>query len=412
MNDSARTVDVDVERLVYGGDAMGRLPDGRAVFFPFGLPGERVTIRLVEEKKRFARAELVDVIHSSPERIQPRCPHFGVCGGCHYQHITYEQQITLKTAILREQFERIAGISDVPLMPFRKSSPNWNYRNRLQFHLSNHGKVGYIGIDGRSVMEIKVCYLPQSEIDEIWPRLDFEAGLGLDRVELVQGTDGEVLLVLEAGRVEIPEFILDLPISAVHLSSSGSVVLAGDDHAVMQVNGRDFIVSAGSFFQVNPYLTGEMVDTLLEDLSPSSTDMVMDVYCGVGLFSAFLAPTVRNLTGIELSPFATRDFAYNLDEFSNITLYEGAAEDVLPQVDRQTDIVVVDPPRSGLGPRVVDAILQLKPRRIGYVSCDPATLARDTARLLRGGYSLEKVRPFDLFPHSYHIETISLFKKG
>jgi 23S rRNA (uracil1939-C5)-methyltransferase len=220
------------------------------------------------------------------------------------------------------------------------------------------------------------------------------------------------LLILEAGPVEIPEFVLDIPISAVHLVSSGSVVLAGDDHVIMQVKDRDFLVSAGSFFQVNPFLTADMVNTVLEDLDPASTDRVMDVYCGVGLFSAFLAPHVRSLSGIEFSPYATQDFAYNLDEFSNVTLYEGEAEEILPQVDEHIDKIIVDPPRSGLGRKVVDTILQLNPHLISYVSCDPATLARDTARLHRGGYSLEKITPFDLFPHSYHIETISLFKKG
>jgi 23S rRNA (uracil1939-C5)-methyltransferase len=412
VNKSASLFELEVERLVYGGDAMGRLPDGRAVFFPFALPGEKVSIQLTEEKKRFARAELLDVFQPSPSRIEPRCPHFGICGGCHYQHMSYEQQIETKTDILREQFARIAGISDSPLLPIHKSTPHWNYRNRLQFHLSGHGKVSFVAIDGRSLMEVEACYLPQPEIDEVWPGLDFEPGLEIDRVELVQGTDGEVLLILEAGPVEIPEFVLDIPISAVHLVSSGSVVLAGDDHVIMQVKDRDFLVSAGSFFQVNPFLTADMVNTVLEDLDPASTDRVMDVYCGVGLFSAFLAPHVRSLSGIEFSPYATQDFAYNLDEFSNVTLYEGEAEEVLPQVDEHIDKIIVDPPRSGLGRKVVDTILQLNPHLISYVSCDPATLARDTARLHRGGYSLEKITPFDLFPHSYHIETISLFKKG
>ncbi len=190
------------------------------------------------------------------------------------------------------------------------------------------------------------------------------------------------------------------------------VVMAGDDHLVMAVNDRLFRVSAASFFQVNTELAGKMVAHLLEHIPVSPSTILLDVFCGVGLFSAFLAPFVGRLIGIEASPSACEDFSFNLDEFDNVELYEAPAEDVLPALDVKPEVVILDPPRAGLEKRAFDALLALKPAMIAYVSCDPSTLARDAARLIAGGYRLDQVTPFDLFPQTYHIESISIFEKG
>jgi 23S rRNA (uracil1939-C5)-methyltransferase len=172
--------------------------------------------------------------------------------------------------------------------------------------------------------------------------------------------------------------------------------------------GREFRVSAGSFFQVNTVMADKMVQHLLDKL-PLPARTVLDVYCGAGLFSAFLAPRCERLIGIESSPSACEDFAANLDEFDHVELYEGMAEDVIPLLEMEQPIVLVDPPRAGVEVRALDGIQQLAPQTIAYVSCDPSTLARDTARLIAGGYRLVEVTPFDLFPQTYHIESISIF---
>ncbi|MBU2610464.1 MAG: 23S rRNA (uracil(1939)-C(5))-methyltransferase RlmD, partial [Chloroflexi bacterium] len=192
-----------------------------------------------------------------------------------------------------------------------------------------------------------------------------------------------------------------------------AVVLAGDDHVFINVLGRPFRVSAASFFQVNTRMAAALVKHLLTNLPISPNANLLDVYCGVGLFSAFLAPHVKQLIGVESSLSACEDFAFNLDEFDNVELYEGAAEEILPAFVGRIDnspYILVDPPRAGLDVRAMDALLALRPGMIAYISCDPSTLARDTARLIAGGYRLKQVAPFDLFPQTYHIESISIFE--
>jgi 23S rRNA (uracil1939-C5)-methyltransferase len=405
---SNKTVEIQLNKLTYGGDAIGRLPNGRAVFVPFGLPGERVRVRLVEKKKNFAQGELLEILESSPERIGARCKHFGECGGCHYQNLSYDSQLKAKTEIVRDQLQRIAKIENPPVQPMVGSPNPWNYRNHVQFHLTKDGKIGYVDAKGKSILPITECHLPEAPINELWPQLEFEPDAPSDRVSIRTSTDGDLMLILESDELEAPELELEAGISVVHLAGEDALVMAGEDHIFMQVLGRVFQVSAGSFFQVNTAMAEKMVAHLLGKL-PLLAKTILDVYCGVGLFGAFLASKCERLIGIESSPSACEDFAVNLDEFDNVELYEGVAEDVIPHLEAEQPIVLVDPPRSGVDKRALDGIRQLAPGFIAYVSCDPSTLARDAARLIAGGYRLVDVTPFDLFPQTYHIESISLF---
>ncbi len=410
--DQEDVYEVELTTLVYGGDAMGRLPDGRAVFVPFALPGEKVRLHLIEQKRNFARAELLEVIVPSPRRIVPRCLHFGICGGCDYQHLSYEDQLEVKTDILRDQLQRIAGISDPPIKPMVPSPSPWYYRNTIQFHLTPDGKLGYFESDIPRVFAISECHLPEAAINDIWPVLEVEPLPGLERIELRADASGEVLMALESSTPETPEFEVDLPLSAVHLSPEGLVVLAGDDHIILEVLGRPFYVSAPSFFQVNTPMAAAMVRYLLDNLPLTPQAVLMDLYAGVGLFSAFLAGTVARVVAVEVSPSAVQDFATNLEEFDNVDIYEGAAEEILPSLQAQPDVVVVDPPRAGLERQALDALVRMAPSTIAYVSCDQATLARDAKRLIQAGYRLEQITPFDLFPQTFHIESISIFQRG
>jgi 23S rRNA (uracil1939-C5)-methyltransferase len=260
-----------------------------------------------------------------------------------------------------------------------------------------------------AVLPIRECHLPEGPLNDLWPALQFELGLGLERISLRLGAEEEAMLVLESP--EPPELELEAGLSVVHLRDGEAVVMAGDEALTMVVNERPFRVSAGSFFQVNTAMAGKMVAHLLERLPVTAEATALDVYCGVGLFSAFLAPRLGRLIGIESAPSACEDFVANLDEFENVELYEGPAEDVLPGLDVRADVAVVDPPRAGLEKPVLEALLALGPETLAYVSCDPSTLARDARRLIDGGYRLVDVTPFDLFPQTYHIESISLFQK-
>jgi 23S rRNA (uracil1939-C5)-methyltransferase len=409
MNSDLLTV--HLEKLVYGGDALGRLSDGRAVFVPFALPGEIVSVCCVEDKRDHVRAELVHVLEPAMERILPECPHFGICGGCHYQHLPYPAQLRFKTGLLQDQLMRLARIDDPPLHPIIPSPTEWNYRNHVQFHLTAEGKVGYIGVKGRFVVPILKCCLPEPPLNAMWPCLEFDPGLGLERVSLRLGEEDATLLVLESASPEPPELELEADLSVVHVTGGDVVVMAGDDHLTMKVNDRLFRVTADSFFQVNTAVAGKMVAHLLDSLPVTPATTLLDVYSGVGLFSAFFAPHVGRLIGIESSPSACEDFAVNLDEFDNVELYQAPAEDVLPTLEFKPNLAIVDPPRAGLEKSALQALLRLGPAKLAYVSCDPSTLARDSARLISGGYHLLQVTPFDLFPQTYHIESISLFEK-
>jgi len=406
------TFEIRTASLVYGGDAMGRLPDGRAVFVPFALHGELVRIRPVEEKRGHVRAELLQVLEPAPCRTTPRCPHYTVCGGCHYQHLDYPAQLTAKTSILAEQLRRIGGLTDVPIQPAVASPQPWNYRNQVQFHLTPEGRLGFQRAGGAGVVPILECHLPEPAINQVWPQIELEPLPGVERVSLRLGAEDELLLVLESSDPQPLEFsVEELPVSAVHLGPGGALVLAGSESLRIDVLERPFQVSAGSFFQVNTPQAAALVEHVLGLVGSEQLNTVLDVYCGVGLFSAFLAPHARRLVGIEVSPSACEDFAVNLDAFEHVELYEAEAEAVLSSVSFQPDLILVDPPRAGLGRAALDGILAQQAPRLIYISCDPATLGRDARRLSAAGYRLVQVTPFDLFPQTYHIESFSLWQR-
>lgn len=404
--------EITLTTLTYSGDVMGRLPDGRAIFVPFGLPGERVRVQVTEEKHNYARGEIVEIIEVSPDRIKPHCVHFGRCGGCHYQTLPYPKQLEAKTNILRDQLTRIGKIQNPPVAPTVASPSEWNYRNHVQFHLTEDGKIGFVNSAGNAVIPISECHLPEANINAFWPQLDFESNMEIERVSLRAGADEDLMLLLESDSPDAPELELEAGISVAHLYEEHAVVMAGDDHILIRVLGRDFKVSAPSFFQVNTVMAEKMVEHLLSVLPLTREDTLLDLYCGVGLFSAFFASRAGHVIGIESSLSACEDFVVNLDEFENVDLYEGDAEEILPGLVEQIGnlrYAIVDPPRAGLDRRVIDTLLNLHPRVIAYVSCDPSTLARDAKRLIEGRYSLRQVTPFDLFPQTYHIESISIF---
>jgi len=413
---NAQTYTLTPSVYSHGGEVFDRLPDGRVVFVPFAIPGETILVQLVEDKRGYARAELLEVISPAPERVQPRCIHFASCGGCHYQHMPYTAQLEAKKAVLSDQLERIGKLENPPVIETIPAPNESLYRNHVQFHLTATGKLGYYKHRSDEVFAIQECHLPEEALNRIWPQLDFESDLDLERIGLRLGAGDDIQMILESSDLKAPGIsVEDLPASVVHLSPAGSLVLAGGEYTVIEVLGRPFQVSAGSFFQVNTAMAVKLVEHLLGEiprfqaLSPDTT--LIDVYCGVGPFSAFLAPQVGRLVGIEASPSACADFEVNLDEFDHVELYESGAKAALKQFEFSPDIILVDPPRAGVDRHAMDELLRLSAPLLVYISCDPATLGRDARRLTAGGYRLEQVTPFDLFPQTYHIESISFWVK-
>lgn len=406
-----QTLDITLTGMAYGGDAFGRDANGRMIFVPFAIPGERIQAEIVETHKRWARARLVKVLKASPERVAPRCRHFTDCGGCHYQHMLYPIQLKSKAEIVRSQLERLGGFEDPPVETIIASQSPWNTRNHLKFSLTPDGRLGFNAPGSNRVVPIDECHLPEPNLASLWPRLDLETIQGLKRITLRTGIEGERMLILHGDDDPDVNVTTDLPASVVWLSPRGMTVLAGEGFLTIDVLDRAFKVSANSFFQVHTALAGEVVQHVLEALRFQPGETILDLYAGVGLFSAFLAQKGVRVVAVEESPVACADFENNLAEFDHVELYEAPVEVALPAIHTHPSAVIVDPPRVGLSLDAIKQLINLSSPLLVYVSCDPATLARDGQRLVKAGYQLERCTPIDMFPQTYHIETLSIWRR-
>jgi len=398
--------DVKFEKYIFGGESLGKISDGRTVFTPFVLAGEIAKVRPYFTKKGYVKAELDSIILKSSTRIDPPCKNFGICGGCHYQNTDYANQLRIKQTIIEDQLGRIGGITSPPLNPIIPSEKEFNYRNSIQFQVTSEGKLGFYSQNGNYILPIDECHLPSSGILENWLKLNLEIFPGLKRVQFREGANAEQLIILECNEYsEMPEIEVDFPVSIVHLSPQGLIVLAGDDHLIYEVLQRPFKVSAGSFFQVNSSLADKLVNLVLDSL-PKSGNKFLELYCGVGLFTAFLAPRYKEIFAIEENESACDDFAINLDEFDNISLFVGATRDILSGIKEKFDCVLLDPPRSGIDDLSLKYLLEQKIPVIIYVSCDIATLSRDLKKFITVGYEVKEITTMDMFPQTYHIECV------
>ncbi|MBO9309049.1 MAG: class I SAM-dependent RNA methyltransferase [Chloroflexi bacterium] len=412
-------IELELTTMAHGGSAIGR-HEGRAIFVPYAIPGERITARITQDKGRFAYAEGVMLLESSEARVQPHCPHFGPkrCGGCHWQHIDYAAQLSFKQQIVVDQLMRIGGIAAPPVSAVLPSPLQWQYRTHVTLHVTPDGQVGFFSADDQPqhIVPIQECHIIRPELQDLLECLDLEAlkGSNLSHIRLQVGTDGEERLIALSTLDDLPPSVeIDLPLSVSFLAADGRPqTLIGTGKVHYSIKGRTFQVTAGSFFQANLSLTEQLVDLVLARLALQGKENVLELYSGVGLFTAFLAERAAFVTAVEGFPTAVDDADSNLSDLSNVTLIEGLVEDVLPELDEPFDAAVLDPPRSGVEATALDALAALSPPKIVYVSCDPATLARDAKRLLAKGYALQDVQPLDMFPQTYHIEAVATFMRA
>jgi 23S rRNA (uracil1939-C5)-methyltransferase len=440
-----------IEKLIYGGDGLTRLPAdspantaharGKAVFVPFVLAGEKIDATLTEQKPGFARAKADSIIEPSPHRIQPPCPHFGRCGGCHYQHASYEHQLEIKKEILRESLRRTAKIEltfDIEVHP----SPPWNYRNRsrLQVQVSPTFAAGYFRMASHELLAVEECPISSPLINRgiaaLWR--SGRAGkvpAGVREVEFFANADDTQLLLdvgcaREARRAALREWGEELRAAMTEVSGVVAfreanpgdrkaavpeiLVTVGEGFLTYETRRAAYRVRAGSFFQTNRHLADELVTIVTQG---QSGELALDLYAGVGLFSTALAGDFRHIVSVESSQTSTADLAYNrptngeavqatTEQYLARTENAGRAGKVAVPVPEKPDLAVVDPPRSGLGEGVARSLANLGAPRIIYVSCDPATLARDLVPILAAGYRVEQVHLVDLFPQTYHLESV------
>jgi len=429
---------------VYGGDGLARLAadeQGRrkAVFVPFVLPGERVEAEILEDRPAFARGQIKQVLDAAPYRVAAPCPHFASCGGCHYQQARYEDQLRLKVDVLRETLARIAKleIGEIAAHP----SPPWNYRNRTRMHVQvGDGKfsMGYYRVGSHALEPVKECPISSPLINrtlsEIW-KIGEAEGLpeALVAVELFATNSDDQLLVqfqvdrrattpaaefatpAKSLRIAIPEIrgvvISRAPndigeaVAAPELSpNSGSnkpLEVFGENGLVCTAASGEYRVSAGSFFQTNRFLTDKLVDLITRERTGK---IALDLYAGVGLFSLPLSRQFDRVVAVEAAPSSAADLKHNLPP--HVRPVEATTEQYLERGGKQPDYIVVDPPRAGLGKRVAEKLAQLAAPRLTFVSCDPSTLARDLPLLLKSGYKIEEAHLVDLFPQTFHIESV------
>jgi 23S rRNA (uracil1939-C5)-methyltransferase len=448
------SIDVELTDLAYGGDAVGRY-EGRVLFVPKGIPGERVRVEIIEERRGHARAELLEILRPAPERVEPTYPLLIDCG-CQWQHIAYPAQLTWKAHIVRQLLVRIGKQTDAQVHPtigMPQGIPPWQYRNIALFTVGPRGEVGFKFSESHDVQDLPECPLLHPALNQVYQvvRQKLIAHFGETLGEMLQGFTlrgaigaaynssqpaaiasvkaAPTLITIHArpgSYIENPqqlaqELMTVAPgIVGVIIERVGGRygrVFAGQEFLTDVVLGRRFRVSADSFFQVNLIQTSVLVERVLAMLEPRRSDVVLDGYSGVGLFSAFLAPRSSHVIAIESQPSAVMDARAStaLNNQNNITVLEGTLERLLNQLHyrhEHIDLALVDPPRAGCHPKALQALQAANPRAICYVSCDPSTLARDIATLCAGGrYRLVAAQPIDMFPQTYHIECVALLAR-
>ncbi|WP_395106076.1 class I SAM-dependent RNA methyltransferase [Actinomadura sp. SCN-SB] len=444
-------LDLEVGKVANGGFCVAR-HEGRVVFVRHALPGERVRARVTERTKNFLRADAVEILSASPDRVQAPCPFAGPgrCGGCDWQHASLPAQRRLKAAVVEEQLERVAGIKrqvTVEEVPFPEGTgdtgdtenaearpgPGLGWRTRVQFAAVD-GTIGLRRHRSHDIEPIDECLIAHPGVEEMgierkrWP--------GATSVEgIVSATTGDRVVSLKGRRnARVPR--LDVP---VRLVRKGAPQQGPVPYVREEVSGRLFQVSGSGFWQVHPGAAPLLAEAVLDALAPRLGEIAVDLYCGAGLFTAHLAERVGPeglVVGVESDGQAVRDAKHNLRDLPQAAVERGQVEEVLPTLEfgvaagtertqakrggghhrgsrvRGADLVVLDPPRAGAGREVVERIAALATRKIAYVSCDPATLARDLAYFGERGWTLESFRAFDAFPMTQHVECLATLVKG
>ncbi|MFC7218349.1 class I SAM-dependent RNA methyltransferase [Streptomyces polyrhachis] len=422
--------EVTVGPVAHGGHCIARTDEGRVLFVRHTLPGERVIASVTEgdADSRFLRADAVEVLEASKDRVEAPCPFSGPgqCGGCDWQHAAPGAQRRLKGAVVAEQLQRLAGLTPeqagwdgtVEPAPGDKVAkgevPAW--RTRVQYAIDEEGRAGLRKHRSHDVQPIDRCLIAAPGVSELgvekrsWP--------GMESVEAIAATgsgDRQVILTPRPGE-RLPIVELDKPVSVERVHER--------DGSVHRVHGRPFVreraidrtwrVGDGGFWQVHPKAADLLVETVMTGLMPKKGDMALDLYCGVGLFSAALAERVGEkgaVLGIESGKRAVEDARHNLRDLERVRIEHGKVDRVLPRTGiTEADLVVLDPPRSGAGRETVKSIAALSPRRVAYVACDPAALARDLAYFAEVGYEPRWTRVFDLFPMTQHVECVAVLR--
>jgi 23S rRNA (uracil1939-C5)-methyltransferase len=419
---------VEIEKPVYGGSFLARV-EGKTIFVPLALPGEEARVRVVESRSGYSSAEAEEIVSPSPERVPPVCPHFGVCGGCHYQHADYAAQVGWKKTILRETLER--GGVEVPAELDVLAAEPWGYRNRIRLAFDAAGNPGYRGRRSHAVVPVSECPIAAPllvKAARTFAEIARKSApvLRPTEIALFCNADESALLatlfvttpakarfdqLAKAMHERIPAFIgAELVIEARAAYPQRRLAQWGVASLDYRAAGFDYRVDHGAFFQVNRWL----VDALVERVTAGQKGILAwDLFAGVGLFAHKLAAAFERVVAVESAPFATAALAHNLrGNGGKAVTAETLAYLSHVRADQHPDLIVVDPPRTGLGAETTALLGKVAAPAMVYVSCDPATLTRDLRALVAFGYAIESVALADLFPQTFHLETVVRLRHG
>ena len=432
-------VSVRIERLVFQGDGLGRLPDGRVIFVPSTAPGDEVEVRVEEDRGHFVRGTAARILAASSVRTDPPCRYFGTCGGCQWQHVAYPAQLDWKRRILEELLVRVGKLEGVPVAPVIDPGAPWEYRARAQFKVIGGARpcLGFHRRETNRVVDIDRCPLLDARLNGLLYALRrmkhpsfFSLFQRLREAWVALGTGtGEMLLSLFARAQDRGALrLLFHTLQAAAPALRGVVLLEGDPRQAPrivdwcgsqalceEVGDARFRIGATAFFQVSGLAAARLTSLVLEAAALTGTERILELYSGVGTFSIPLAARARHFVGIESNTAAASDGEVNLRQngCGQARIVPAQVEQALPGVaaDGPWDVVVLDPPRQGCSRGVLDRLVSVQAKRLIYVSCDPSTLARDLSVLIRGGYRCTSLRPIDLFPQTFHLESVALLER-
>ena len=446
-------IELQINGLGHGGEGVGRY-ENMAVFVPGALTGERVKAKLTQVKKSFARAELLDILTKATKRINPSCHFANQCGGCQLQHLNYQEQLEHKRSVVESAMRRIAKLQNITVQPTLGMDHPWHYRNKIHLQLKQEGKQIKLGFFAESSYDLaaglgsQVCLLVDQHINQVVASLeqlindygltayDWSNETGLLRHIIIRRgfKTGEIMVVMVTSGERWPKegewaetFVKRNPkvVSVVRNinTSPGRVILGREDRVLVgksfitdELNGLRFHISAASFYQVNPWQTEILYNKALEMAGLVRNETVVDAYCGIGTIANFLAGHAKRVIGMEIVPAAVEDARKNtrLNGLTNTEFHIGPVEKLLPQLVSEglrLDLLVLDPPRKGSEKEVLQAIEEASVPKVVYVSCDPATLARDLGILDSLGYQTIQVQPVDMFPWTAHCEVVTLLQR-
>lgn len=390
-----KPIELELTGFAAGGRAIGRAPDGRVVFVEYAIPGERVIAEITKEDASYIEATAVAVLEASPSRTEPRCEYFGRCGGCQLQHIDYPTQLQLKTDTVKDQLRRIGSFEDAPVADAIGMTDPWGYRNHLRFTVRRDGDVGFMERGTHRFLRVDHCDIAHPAVNDVLRRVQ---GRTMQTAQL------SVRIGENTGDLLVQPKLRWRP-------SRAASVASGQPTYTERLEGQQYRISSPAFFQVNTRQAERLVALVVDRVLQARPRVVVDAYSGVGTFAAPLAERVDEVVTIEWSAAAGDDGEVNLAPYKNVKRVIGSVEEMLPDLNPPADVVIVDPPRVGLQRSVIDTILASRARRLIYVSCEPATLARDLRLLVDGGLQLREVQPLDMFPHTQHIECVSVLDR-